>query len=262
MMTMRPINRHLLTTAFVLMLPTSAFATENLQVAAAASLTDALNDAIAVYEAQHDVKVTPIYASSSTLARQIASGSPSVLFLSANVEWMDWLEEEGVNVQQRSDLLQNRLALISASDSVPEHFTPGDDAHIATLLGDRDRLSVGDPDHVPAGIYTQQALEALGEWEELQPRLARGNDVRAALTLVERQETPVGVVYQTDAFASDRVRVLGLFPTDSHAPITYPVALIDAEQNEAAVALREWLESEEALSIFEEHGFDTITSTP
>ena len=254
-------NRRLVTTALALLLPTSVFATDNIQVAAAASLTDALNDAIAVYEAQHDVDVTPIYASSSTLARQIANGSPTDLFLSANVQWMDWLEEQGVNIQQRSDLLQNRLALVSASPDLPEQFVPGDEARIATLLEERDRLSVGDPDHVPAGIYTQQALEFLGEWVELEPRLARGNDVRAALTLVERQETPLGVVYQTDAFASDRVRVLGLFPTSSHDPITYPIALIGAEQNDAAVALREWLASEEALTIFADYGFDTDISS-
>lgn len=255
-------NRRLVTTALALLLPTSAFATDNIQVAAAASLTDALNDAITVYEAQHDVDVTPIYASSSTLARQIANGSPTDLFLSANVQWMDWLEEQGVNIQQRSDLLQNRLALVSASPDLPEQFVPGDETRIATLLKDRDRLSVGDPDHVPAGIYTQQALEFLGEWVELEPRLARGNDVRAALTLVERQETPLGVVYQTDAFASDRVRVLGLFPISSHDPITYPIALIGAEQNDAAVALREWLASEEALTIFADYGFDTDISSP
>lgn len=253
----RPYNSRLLPLVFLIALPASGLAVEKIQVAAAASLTDALNEAIGVYEAQHEVEITPIYASSSTLARQIASGSPTDMFLSANVQWMDWLEEQGVNVHDRSDLLQNRLALITASTDLPEHFTPGEGNAITTLLSDRDRLSVGDPDHVPAGIYTQQALEVLGEWEALQPRLARGNDVRAALTLVERQETPVGVVYQTDAFASDRVRVLGLFPADSHDPITYPIALIDAEQNEAAVALREWLGSEEALAIFTAHGFDT-----
>lgn len=260
-------NRRLLAIALVLAMPASASAVVNVQVAAAASLTGALNEAITLYEAQHEVAITPIYASSSTLARQIASGSPAALFLSANIEWMDWLEAQGIKVMQRSDLLHNRLALVSASPDLPQQFTPGGGTNIATLLGHRDRLSVGDPDHVPAGIYTQQALEALGEWSELLPRLARSNDVRAALTLVERQETPIGVVYQTDALASERIRVLGLFPADSHAPIIYPIALIDAEQNDAeqndaAAALREWLESEEALRIFAKHGFDTGIDTP
>ena len=255
-------NRRLLAVLLVLIIPVSASAADKVQVAAAASLTDALNEAIAVYESQHDVEVTPIYASSSTLARQIASGSPTDMFLSANVQWMDWLEEQGVNVHDRSDLLQNRLALITASADLPEHFTPGEGSPIATLLSDKDRLSVGDPDHVPAGIYTHQALEALGEWDALEPRLARGNDVRAALTLVERQETPVGVVYQTDAFASERVRTLGLFPIDSHDPITYPIALVGAQGNEDAMALREWLTSDEALSIFAAYGFDTDIAAP
>ncbi|MBZ5488156.1 molybdate ABC transporter substrate-binding protein [Halomonas aquamarina] len=255
------IHGAILATALV-WLPNLAQATERLHIAAAASLTDALNEAIDVYETEHDVQVTPVYASSSTLARQIANGSPADLFLSANVVWMDWLENQGVNVQQRLDLLHNRLALVSARDTLPEHFTPGSGAPVVSLLQDQERLSVGDPDHVPAGIYTQQALEALGEWSELAPRLARGNDVRAALTLVERQETPVGVVYQTDALASGAVRILGLFPADSHAPITYPIALIDAEQKEAAVALRAWLASEEALAIFTRYGFTPDDSAP
>ncbi|MBE0463833.1 MAG: molybdate ABC transporter substrate-binding protein [Halomonadaceae bacterium] len=255
-------NRRFLAVSLVLAMPVSAYATDNVQVAAAASLTDAFNEAIAIYESQHDVEITPIYASSSTLARQIANGSPTDLFLSANVQWMDWLEEQGINIHDRSDLLQNRLALITASTDLPEHFTPGEDSAIATLLSDEERLSVGDPDHVPAGIYTRQALEALGEWVTLESRLARGNDVRAALTLVERQETPVGVVYQTDAFASERVRTLGLFPIDSHDPITYPIALVDAQDNEAAIALREWLASDEALRIFAAYGFDTDIAAP
>lgn len=251
-----------LTFALTFALSGAANAAGTVHVAAAASLTDALDEVIDVYESQNDVNVIPVYASSSTLARQIASGSPAALFLSANVQWMDWLEAQNINVQQRRDLLQNRLALVSASPDLPAQFTPGDGVPIASLLADRDRLSVGDPDHVPAGIYTQQALEALGEWQALAPRLARGNDVRAALTLVARQETPVGVVYQTDALASDHVRVLGLFPADSHAPITYPIALIDSEHNAAALALREWLASDEALDIFAEYGFDTGISPP
>ncbi|UYG00869.1 molybdate ABC transporter substrate-binding protein [Halomonas sp. GD1P12] len=242
--------------------PLSAHAAENVQIAAAASLTDAMNEAIAAFEAAHDIDVTPVYASSSTLARQIANGSPAEVFVSANLDWMDWLEAQGVEVSAREDLLHNRLALVSASDTAFETFTPGDGAPIENLLGVGDRLSVGDPDHVPAGIYTRQALETLGEWEALAPRLARASDVRAALALVERGETPAGVVYQTDAFASDTVRVLGLFPAESHDPITYPAALVGAKESEAARTLREWLESDAALAIFEAYGFDTAISRP
>nr|WP_163501357.1 molybdate ABC transporter substrate-binding protein [Halomonas socia] len=227
-----------------------------LHVSAAASMTDAMDEAIEAYTAQHqDTTIVPVYASSSTLARQIVSGAPSDLFISANLDWMDWLEEQEVPLQERANLLQNRLALIAPASSEVQEFTPGEDGALEGLLGAGDRLSVGDPDHVPAGIYAQQALEALGEWEALEPRLARANHVRGALALVERGETPAGIVYQTDAEASEGVRTLGLFPLDSHDPVVYPVALIDAEGNDDAAAFRAWLESEEALEIFAAHGF-------
>lgn len=227
-----------------------------LHVSAAASLTDAMDEAIEAYTAQHpDTTIVPIYASSSTLARQIASGAPADLFISANLSWMEWLDEQGVALQQRANLLQNRLALVAPVDSEVEVFTPGEDATLMSLLTSDERLSVGDPDHVPAGIYAQQAMEALGEWQELEPHLARGNDVRGALALVERSETPAGIVYQTDAKASERVRILGLFPLDSHAPIVYPVALIGSDNSSAATALRAWLAGDEAAAIFAEHGF-------
>lgn len=156
-------RRTLLALALLGAVPLAQAAT--LHVSAAASLTDALDEAIEAYAQQHDVTIVPIYASSSTLARQIASGAPSDLFISANLEWMDWLEEQGVAVQERGDLLQNRLALVAPAASDAADFTPGEDGTLESLLGANDRLSVGDPDHVPAGIYAQQALEALGEWE-------------------------------------------------------------------------------------------------
>ncbi|MGP8296089.1 MULTISPECIES: molybdate ABC transporter substrate-binding protein [unclassified Halomonas] len=227
-----------------------------LQVSAAASMTDAMDDIIEAYTSEHqDLTIVPVYASSSTLARQIVNGAPADLFISANISWMDWLEEQGVLLQERANLLQNRLALVAPSSSEIHDFIPGEDGVLMSLLGSGERLSVGDPDHVPAGIYARQAMEALGEWQDLEDRLARGNDVRAALALVERGETPVGIVYQTDAEASDAVRTLGLFPLDTHEPIVYPVALIDAEDNAAAAAFRSWLESEEARNIFATHGF-------
>lgn len=233
-----------------------------LHVSAAASLTDAMNEAIRAYTARHpDTTIVPIYASSSTLARQIVNGAPSDLFISANLAWMDWLEEQDVSLQQRGELLQNRLALIAPVDSGVEAFIPGEGAALVSLLAAGERLSVGDPDHVPAGSYARQALEALGVWQELEPRLARGNDVRGALVLVERSETPAGIAYQTDAEASDGVRTLGLFPLDTHEPIIYPIALVGAENNTAAAAFRAWLEGDEAVSIFAEHGFPPANDT-
>lgn len=250
----RPARRGLLA---LLLLGTASLAqAATLQVSAAASMTDAMDDVIEAYRSEHpDLAIVPVYASSSTLARQIANGAPADLYISANLSWMDWLEAQGVPVQARADLLQNRLALVAPADSEIDAFQPGEDGGLASLLESNERLSVGDPDHVPAGLYARQAMEALDEWRALEDRLARGGDVRAALALVERGETPAGIVYQTDAEASDGVRILGLFPVETHDPIVYPVALIGAKDNPAAAAFRAWLESDDARDIFATHGF-------
>ena len=241
------------------LLPLSASAAERIQVFAAASLTDAMNSAIASYESQHDVEVVPVYASSSTLARQIANGAPADLYISASEQWMDWLTDQGTTVDQRIDLLANRLVLIAPRGSDIAPFTPGDGTSIAARLGAGERLSVGNTDHVPAGIYAKQALESLGEWQALQSRLASGDNVRAAMALVERGETPLGIVYQTDAEASDDVRQVGIFPDASHTPITYPMAVVTPAPSAATEALRQWLAGDAARRIFTRYGFTPLT---
>ncbi|HSH48260.1 MAG TPA: molybdate ABC transporter substrate-binding protein [Halomonas sp.] len=239
-------------------------ADERIRLLAAASLTNAVDEALALYSEAHDVEVASVYASSSTLARQIASGAPADIFLSANTRWMDWLGEQGVALSARSNLLNNRLALIAPLDSPIESLVPGEGEALARALADGERMAVGDPDHVPAGLYTKEALQALGEWEALAPRLARADSVRAALALVERGEAPLGAVYRTDAQASDRVKALGLFPQDSHTAITYPIALVGEPAGETpgadAKALREWLGGEQARAVFERHGFSPVAA--
>ncbi|MDR5858117.1 molybdate ABC transporter substrate-binding protein [Halomonas eurihalina] len=239
----------------LLMLASSASAGERVELFAAASMTDAIDRAVARFEATHDVDVVPVYAASSTLARQIANGAPAELCISANVEWMDWLGEQGVTLSERADLAHNRLALVAPADTSRKPFTPGDGEPLAARLGESERLAAGDPAHVPAGIYARQALQSLGEWEALAPRLARADNVRAALALVERGEAPLGVVYRTDAEASDGVRLLGLFPSDAHEPIIYPIAVIGANPSEGALTFRRWLESDDAKAIFRAEGF-------
>ncbi|SHL06557.1 molybdate transport system substrate-binding protein [Halomonas caseinilytica] len=239
----------------LLVVAMSASANERVELFAAASMTDAIDRAVARFEATHDVDVVPVYAASSTLARQIANGAPAELYISANVEWMDWLGEQGVALSERADLVHNRLALVAPAGTQHEPFTPGEGEPLAARLGENERLAVGDPAHVPAGIYARQALQSLGEWEALASRLARADNVRAALALVERGEAPMGVVYRTDAEASDGVRTLGMFPSTSHEPITYPVAVIGQAPSEQALALRAWLEGDDAMAIFAEHGF-------
>ncbi|MFC0337056.1 molybdate transport system substrate-binding protein [Kushneria avicenniae] len=243
-----------------LLLCNAASAAERVDVQAAASLTDVMNTLIEQYEKNHDVDIVPVYASSSTLARQISQGAPADVYLSANEKWMDWLEEQGEPVRARRDLLNNRLALITAEDSSIKDFTPDKDHPLAQYLGENDRIAVGDPAHVPAGIYARQAFEHLGEWQALEPRLARASDVRGALALVERGETPLGVVYATDAMAGEHVHQLGLFPSDSHDPITYPAALIGEDPSPQAQAFLQWLESDQASGTFEQYGFEVNDS--
>lgn len=245
----------ILTTAALLCCNTAG-AAERIDVQAAASLTDVMNALIDRYEQHHDADIVPVYASSSTLARQISQGAPADVYLSANEKWMDWLEQQGEPVQARRDLLNNRLALITSDQSDIEDFTPDAEHPLSQYLKDNDRIALGDPDHVPAGIYARQAFERLGQWETLKPRLARASDVRGALALVERGETPLGVVYATDAMAGEHVHQLGLFPADSHDPITYPAALTGKKPSPQAREFLHWLGSDEAASTFKQYGFE------
>ncbi|WP_244158383.1 molybdate ABC transporter substrate-binding protein [Salinicola socius] len=230
------------------------------QVYAAASMTNAMDQAIQSYESGHDVNIVPVYASSSTLARQIASGAPADVYISANEQWMNWLEDQNVAVSQRLDLLANRLVLIAPTQSHIADFTPGGETTIVSQLGDDRRLSVGETSNVPAGIYARQALQSIGEWEALESRLANGDNVRAAMALVERGEAPLGIVYETDAKASDKVREIGAFPDDSHDPITYPLAVVNPEPSDATEAFRQWLAGDDALAIFSRYGFTPVES--
>jgi molybdate transport system substrate-binding protein len=151
------------------------------------------------------------------------------------------------------DLLGNRIVLIAPRDSaLTVKIAPNFD--LAGLLGD-EKLAMGDPAHVPAGIYGKQALETLGVWKAVEPKVARAKDVRAALTLVERGEAPIGVVYATDAAISKKVRVIGIFPEDSHRPIVYPVALVKDRGTPSARRFLEFLTSPDARGIFEKYGF-------
>ncbi|MCK0715607.1 molybdate ABC transporter substrate-binding protein [Chromohalobacter sarecensis] len=237
----------------------SALAAERVKVFAAASLTDAVDALAEAYGRDHDVDIVPVYAASSTLARQIANGAPAAVYLSANERWMDWLgSQNGITLSHRHDVLGNRLALIAPRDSDVDRFTLDETASIAERLGEG-RLALGNPEHVPAGIYAKQALTSLGQWQALVPRLARADNVRSALALVERGETPLGIVYASDAQASDKVKTLGTFPDASHDPIVYPVALVGASPSEEATALAKWLEGDEASAIFQRYGFATLT---
>ncbi len=255
-----PFTRHLAATvavlAAVMMIAgtaTPAGAAGKITVFAAASTTDALTEVGAAFAKETAIEMVPSFASSSTLAKQIEEGAPADLFISANEKWMDHLADKALIVaDSRADLLGNDLVLIAPADSPLDTVTIAPGLDLATQL-DGGRLSVGDPDHVPAGQYARAALEHLGLWASVEPALARQNDVRSALALVERGETPLGIVYSTDAAASKGVKTVGVFPKDSHPPITYPVALVkDSDAGRKFVA---YLSSDTAKAIFSRHGF-------
>ena len=230
-------------------------ASDTVTVFAAASTTNAVTEIGAVFSEKNRERFLPSFASSSTLAKQIENGAPAGIFISANEKWMDYLEEKGmIEKGTRFDLLSNRIVLIVPADSAVKDIPIGPGFDLPALLGEG-RLSMGDPDHVPAGIYGKQALESLGVWTSVESRVARAKDVRAALTLVGRGEAPVGLVYATDAAISNQVRVVGTFPETSHPPIVYPAAVVAGRRSPAADRFMALLQSPEARAVFERYGF-------
>jgi molybdate transport system substrate-binding protein len=229
---------------------------EPMTVLAAASLTDALSDIGEDFTEETGIEVRFSFASSSTLARQIEAGAPAAIFASANDEWMDYLEERGlIEADTRVSLIGNALVLVAPESSPLTEVAIGPDLDLAALLGPDGRIAVGDPAHVPAGQYARQAFEALGLWDEAEPRLAAALDVRAALVLVERGETPLGVVYATDAAISEGVKVVGTFPEASHAPITYPFAILAGRRTPDAEEFLGYATGAEGLAVFARYGF-------
>lgn len=239
-----------------LALPGAARA-QQLTVFAAASLTDALEEAGRIWAARGNPPVRFSFAASSALARQIEAGAPADVFASADEAWMDHLERRGrIAPGTRASLLSNRLVLVAPAGSRAGAVEVRRGLELAALAGDG-RIAAADPDHVPAGRYAREALQALGLWDAAAPRLARADNVRVAIALVERGEVPLGIVYSTDAAAARGVRVLGAFPADSHAPISYPFAAVARRDGEAARAFLAFLASEEAAAVFRRHGFGT-----
>ncbi|MGH8661402.1 MAG: molybdate ABC transporter substrate-binding protein [Burkholderiales bacterium] len=221
---------------------------------AAASLRDALDELAREYERQGRGKAVISYAGSPMLARQIEKGAPADLFISADSAWMDYMAERGlVRIETRVNLLSNRLVLIAPAESRAQ-LAINRGFPLAALLGDR-RLAMADPDSVPAGKYGRAALESLGVWGEVAPKVARAENVRAALALVARAETPFGIVYRTDALAERRVRIVGEFAGALHPDIVYPAAVVAASRSKIAYEYLRYLRSHAALAVWQRHGF-------
>lgn len=233
---------------------------ETITVFAAASLKEAFDENVKAYRVRTGDRVVVSYAASSALARQIEAGAPADIFVSADLDWMDYLERHHlIKVSTRKNLLRNRLVLVAPSASrVSVNIAPG--FPLARLLG-KNRLAMADPDTVPAGKYGKAALESMEVWKDVRARVAAAENVRAALVLVSRGEAPFGVVYRTDAAADSRVKVLGTFPENAHPPIIYPIAVTASGKPAAELFVRR-LGQQEAGAIFRKHGFDPGPQRP
>jgi molybdate transport system substrate-binding protein len=241
--------------ALLTLMPGVAQAQANLTVFAASSLTDSMKAVADVYQAKTGTKVTLSFGGSNTLAQQIDQGAQADLFLSADTDWMDFLQKNGrIDNATRRNLLGNRLVLIGGDKSKPLTIAPH--FALAAALGGG-KLALADPNSVPAGKYGKAALTALGIWDSVADKVAPAENVRVALEYVARGESPYGIVYETDAKVDPAVRVTGIFPESSHPAIVYPVALTKSAGPQAKGFLA-FLSGPDAKAIFQKSGFTIL----
>jgi molybdate transport system substrate-binding protein len=230
-------------------------------VFAAASLKNALDEIAAAWTKEIGKTAPRIsYGASSALAKQIEQGAPADLFISADLDWMDYVEKKDlIKKDTRVNLLSNKIVLIAPRDSnVAVEIKPGFDLAKALAGG---KLAMANVDSVPAGKYGKAALEKLGAWNGVKDSIAQAENVRAALLLVARGEAPFGIVYSTDAAAEANVKIVGAFPADSHPPIIYPAALTKDAKAADAKAFFDYLKSNKARPAFEKQGFAVLVKS-
>ncbi|MDC7788880.1 molybdate ABC transporter substrate-binding protein [Rhodoplanes sp. TEM] len=238
-------------------MPARAQESAPVTVFAAASLTNVLNDIGKAFTAETKIPVRFSYAASSTLARQMEQGAPADLFASADLAWMDWSQERKlIDPKTRVSLLGNRLVVVAPADGKIAKVDLTRDG-LKAALGDG-RLATGAVASVPVGKYAKTALETLGLWGEVEPKLAQAESVRAALVLVARGEASLGIVYETDAKAEPRVKVVAVFPADSHPAVVYPFALTAVAKGDAPARFLAFLSQPAARAVFEAGGFTVL----
>lgn len=235
-------------------------APESVTLFAAASTTNALTEIVELYKTQSETRIRTVFAASSTLAKQIANGAPADLFLSANQLWVEHLIKKAViDPDSTRDLLGNRLVMVvgpqnEAAENLPQRLEPS--LPLDRILG-KSRLAIGDPAHVPAGIYAKTAMQSLGLWDSYQDKLAFSGNVRTTLALVERGEAAAGIVYETDALILPELKIAGIFPANSHPSIVYPLAMVEQRRSRAVEDFYGFLFGPEASQVFLRHGFST-----
>lgn len=242
---------------FAILVTVSPARAEAVRVFAAASMKNAVDQAALAWKAASGKDVTSSYGSSATLARQIAQAAPVDIFISADEDWMnDLAAKDLIKPATRKDLVGNSLVLAAAAS---QDFTIdlAKVSSVTQVLGD-EKLAMADVASVPAGKYGKQALEKLGLWANLQPRIVMQENVRAALALLARGEARLGIVYGSDVVAEPKVRIVATFPETSHKPIRYPAAIVKTSGNEDALSFLAYLQSSEGQAIFQKNGFTLL----
>jgi molybdate transport system substrate-binding protein len=248
-----------LTVALGLVILAPAAFADDVLVFAAASLKNALDDTVAAYAKTGGAAIKVSYGSSGALAKQIDADAPADIFISADPDWMNDVQKNNkIKTDTRLDFLGNVLVLVEPADSTTKvDIKPG--FPLATMLGDN-KLSMANPDSVPAGMYGKAALTKLGVWDAVQPKVSSAADVRAALVFVERKEAPFGIVYQTDAAADQGVKIAAVFPKDTYPPIIYPAAILASSKNPDAVKFFAFMHSAAAKPFFTKQGFAVLSN--
>jgi len=246
-------------TVVIMLVTASSLATAdtNITVFSAASLTNAMSEIVGAYEQDKSVQIQTSYASSSTLAKQIENGAPVDIYISADNNWMNYLQDKNlINLESRRNLLGNRLVLIAPKGKSFQVEMQKKSFNLAQAF--KGRLCTGETESVPVGIYAKQSLITLNWWESIKSRLVGTQDVRAALVFVERGECEAGIVYETDAKLSEKVEIVALLPDASHDPILYPLALLKTASPQA-LGFYNYLRSDNASRIFLKFGFKPVT---
>ncbi len=238
-------------------LASAADAPKPVWVFAASSLTNVVDELGQAFTAKTGVPIKSSYAASSVLAKQIEAGAPAEVFFSADTDWVDYVEQrQRLQPGSRHNVVSNRLVLIAPAESQTQQIKIAPHFNLAGALGDG-KLATGDPDSVPVGKYAKAALEKLGVWDPVSSHIVRAENVRAALAFVARGEAALGIVYETDAKAESRVKVVGVFPEDTHPPITYPIALTAGAGADAAKFVA-FVTSAAGSKIFRKYGFQPL----
>lgn len=230
------------------------YAQDNITVYAAASLTNVLDEINQQYQKKNNINIKTSYAGSSTLAKQIEAGAPANLFISADEQWMNYLQNKKIIAgTDRVNLLGNRLVMISPKDQT-YHFQMNQNFDPTTAF--KGKWCTGNTESVPVGKYAKQALINLNWWTKLKPRLVETEDVRAALNFVVRGECPIGIVYATDAMITDKVSIVAEFPKNTYPAVIYPMGMI--KKDASTVKYYQYLQGDEAKAVFKKYGFSIL----